>query len=394
MQPCISRGKKNRRIGRMRLMKKRLAALALGLSAIALVGAAPAGSQRPWLSPSLSADRRADLAVNAMTRDEKLTLVFGYFATSRPEKNYTAPAEARAGSAGYVRGIPRLGIPPQWETDAGVGVATQGAAKEKRERTALPAGIATAATWNPATAFSTLDPAAARMSDLLAFEIAVEHADPGSIMCSYNRVNGTHACENRWLLTDVLRRDWGWKGYVMSDWGATHSTAAAANAGLEQDSGYPFDKQPYFGAPLREAVARGEVSEARLDEMARRILRSMFAHGLVDDPVTAAQPIDFAAHAATTRADAEEGIVLLKNEIGILPLSPSVRRIAIIGGHADKGVLAGGGSSLVYPRGGNAVPGVEPAHWPGPVMYYPSSPMAEIKRQAPNATIRFASGDD
>ncbi|HEX4736545.1 MAG TPA: glycoside hydrolase family 3 C-terminal domain-containing protein [Allosphingosinicella sp.] len=456
-------------------MKKRLAVLALGFSAIALVGAAPAGPQRPWLNPSLSPDRRADLAAAAMTRDEKLKLVFGYFASSRPEKNYTAPAESREGSAGYVPGIPRLGIPAQWETDAGVGVATQGAAKQKRERTALPAGIATTATWNPATAFrggamigdearrsgfnvmlaggvdlmreprngrnfeyggedpllagtmvgaqvrgiqsndiistikhyalndqetdrdtgnSIVDPATARMSDLLGFEIAVEHADPGAIMCSYNHVNGTYACENKWLLTDVLRRDWGWKGYVMSDWGATHSTVAAANAGLEQDSGYPFDKQPFFGAPLKEAVAHGEVSEARLNEMARRILRSMFAHGLVDRPVTAGQPIDFAAHAAITRADASEAVVLLKNANGILPLSPNVRRIAIIGGHADKGVLAGGGSSLVYPRGGNAVPGVEPAHWPGPVMYYPSSPMAEIKRQAPNATIRFASGDD
>jgi beta-glucosidase len=455
-------------------MKKRLAALALGLSALALSAAAPA-PRRPWLNPSLSPDRRAELAAGAMTRDEKLTLVFGYFGTSQPERNYAAPAEAHQGSAGYVAGIPRLGIPAQWETDAGVGVATQGAAKQKRERTALPAGIATAATWNPAAAFrggamigdearrsgfnvmlaggvdlmreprngrnfeyggedpllagtmvgeevrgiqsnaiistikhyavndqetdrdtgnSVLDPAAARMSDLLAFEIAVEHADPGAIMCSYNHVNGTHACENKWLLTDVLRRDWGWKGYVMSDWGATHSTVTAANAGLEQDSGYPFDKQPYFGAPLKEAIARGEVSEARLDEMARRILRSMFAHGLVDHPVTEGQPIDFAAHAATTRADAEEGIVLLKNEIGILPLSPNVRRIAIIGGHADKGVLAGGGSSLVYPRGGNAVPGLEPAHWPGPIMYYPSSPLAEIKRQAPRADVRFASGDD
>lgn len=456
-------------------MKKRLAVLALGLSGIALVGAAPAGIQRPWLNPSLSPDRRADLAVAAMTQDEKLKLVFGYFATSQPEKNYTAPAESRPGSAGYVAGVPRLGIPAQWETDAGVGVATQGAALQKRERTALPAGIATAATWNPATAFrggamigdearrsgfnvmlaggvdlmreprngrnfeyggedpllagtmvgeqvrgiqsngiistikhyaindqetdrdtgnSILDPAAARMSDLLGFEIAVEHADPGAIMCSYNHVNGTYACENPWLLTDVLRRDWGWKGYVMSDWGATHSTAAAANAGLEQDSGYPFDKQPFFGAPLKEAVARGEVSAARLNEMAHRILRSMFAHGLVDHPVSESQPIDFAAHAAITRADAEEGIVLLKNAGAILPLSPNVRSIAIIGGHADKGVLAGGGSSLVYPRGGNAVPGLEPTHWPGPIMYDPSSPLAEIQRQAPNATIRFASGDD
>jgi beta-glucosidase len=457
-------------------MNKRLALLALAVSAAAMAVAAPAPGQpgRAWMNVSLSPDRRAELALGAMTRDEKFGLVFGYFSTDFAPRQFTALAGGRPGSAGYVPGIPRLGIPPQWETDAGIGVATQGAARVKRERTALPAGIATAATWNPETAFrggamignearnsgfnvmlaggvdlmreprngrnfeyggedpllagtmvgeevrgiqsnqiistikhyavndqetdrdtgnSIVDPAAARMSDLLAFEIAVEHADPGSIMCSYNRVNGTHACENRWLLTDVLRRDWGWKGYVMSDWGATHSTAAAANAGLEQDSGYPFDKEPFFGAPLKAAVASGEVSEARLDEMARRILRAMFAHGLVDHPV-AEGPIDFAAHAAVTRADAEEGIVLLKNEGAILPLSASVHRIAIIGGHADKGVLAGGGSSLVYPRGGNAVPGLQPTSWPGPVMVYPSSPMAQIKRLAPGAEIAFASGDD
>jgi beta-glucosidase len=95
-----------------------------------------------------------------------------------------------------------------------------------------------------------------------------------------------------------------------------------------------------------------------------------------------------------TRHDAEEGAVLLKNANAILPLSPATRRIAVIGGHADKGVLAGGGSSLVYPRGGNAVPGLPPMAWPGPVMYYPSSPMAAIAKQAPGAQVRFAGADD
>src|SRR3954463_13638515 len=131
MQPCISRRNKNRKIGRIMVMKKRLALLALGLSAIALVGAAPAGPGRPWLNASLSPDRRADLAVQAMTRDEKLILVFGYFATDFPPRHSTAPAGSREGSAGYVPGIPRLGIPPQWQTDAGVGVASQGGAKHK-----------------------------------------------------------------------------------------------------------------------------------------------------------------------------------------------------------------------------------------------------------------------
>src|SRR4051812_9761575 len=138
-------------------MRKALLLAALAASAAMLSGGtAPAAAgrdSRPWMNPAISPDRRADLALARMTREEKLSLVFGYFATDFPPKHYTAPAGGRAGSAGYVPGIPRLGIPAQWQTDAGGGVATQGGAAHKRERTALPSGIATAATWNPATAF-------------------------------------------------------------------------------------------------------------------------------------------------------------------------------------------------------------------------------------------------
>src|SRR5438445_280789 len=122
-------------------------------AAIATADARTAPS-RPWQNPALSADQRAALVVQQMTQDEKLGLVFGWFATGADWKNnYTPPSGVRYGSAGYVPGIARLGIPPQWQSDAGIGVATQGAAPEKRERTALPSGIATAATWNPDTAF-------------------------------------------------------------------------------------------------------------------------------------------------------------------------------------------------------------------------------------------------
>ncbi|MEG3178453.1 glycoside hydrolase family 3 C-terminal domain-containing protein [Sphingomonas sp. RB3P16] len=427
-----------------------------------------------WNDVRRTPDARAAALVAAMTRDEKLTLVFGYFGTDFPVWLYKAPAAAHAGSAGYVPAIARLGIPAQHQTDAGIGVATQGGAAIKRERTALPSNLAIAASWDRAVARaggamigdearrsgfnvmlaggvdllreprngrnfeyggedpllagtmvaeqvigiqsnhivstikhyafndqetdrnsgnSVIEHSAARVSDLLAFQLAIERADPGSIMCSYNRVDGTHACENSWLLTDVLRTDWGFKGYVMSDWGATHSTAAAANAGLDQDSGFPFDTQPFFGRPLREAVERGEVTPARLDLMVHRIARAMFAQGLFEHPVSE-QPIDLAAHAVVTRTAAEAGAVLLKNSGDLLPLAASAKRIVVIGGHADKGVLAGGGSSLVYPVGGNAVPGLLPTSWPGPVMYYPSSPLAEIKRLAPGARVDFADGTD
>jgi beta-glucosidase len=427
-----------------------------------------------WSDPRLSADARATALVAAMTRDEKLTLVFGYFGTDFPLSKYKAPAAALRGSAGYVAGVPRLGIPAQFETDAGIGVATQVGSEFKRGGTALPSNLAIAASWDPAVAHaggamigdearrvgfnvmlaggvnlvreprsgrvfeqggedpllagtmvggqvagiqsnhvvstikhyafndqetdrdlgnSVVDRTAARVSDLLAFELAMEHGDPGAVMCSYNRVNGTHACENSWLLTDVLRNDWGFKGYVMSDWGAARSTVAAANAGLDQDSGFPFDKQPYYGAALRKAVERGDVAPARLDLMAHHIVRALFATGAMDAPA-GAQPIDYAAHAEVSRAAAEAGAVLLKNEGNLLPLAATAKRIAVIGGHADKGVIAGGGSSLVYPIEGNAVPGLMPTGWPGPVMYYPSSPLDEIKRHAPGSTVRFADGSD
>jgi len=456
----------------MRDVHAKWQAIAAGLAAV-IPMLAVADGDKPWMNTALDADQRAALVVAQMTREEKQTLVFGYFGTDAPWKKYTIAPEALEGSAGYVPGIARLGIPPQWIADAGIGVATQGGAKQKRERTALPSGMATAASWDVVLAHQAgamigaeardsgfnvllaggvnlvreprngrnfeyggedpllaghivgaqiagiqsqniistvkhfalndqetdrnsvnvvIDRAQARMSDLLAFQFAMEASDPGSVMCSYNKVWGEHACESAYLLSDVLRRDWGFKGYVMSDWGATHSTGKAAGAGLDQQSGYPFDDKPYFGELMLKAVASGEVSEARLGEMARRIVRTMFAKGVIDHPVKIVS-IDYAAHGELTRRGAEQGAVLLKNEGGVLPMK-DYKHIAVIGGYADKGVLAGGGSSLVYPIGGNAVPGLKPATWPGPVMYYPSSPLRAIKALAPNATVEFASGEN
>ncbi|MGZ3233418.1 MAG: beta-glucosidase [Croceibacterium sp.] len=419
---------------------------------------------------------RAAAIVAEMTQGEKLALLEGYFATDFAPTKFIAPDGVREGSAGYVPGIPRLDVPPQWETDAGLGVASQGGAKHKRPATALPSGPATAATFDPDLAYEggrmiggearaygfnvmlggavnllreprngrnfeyagedpllagtivgaeiagvqsnhvidtikhyalndqetdrgtgnfIIDEAAQRMSDLLAFEFAVERGNPGSAMCAYNLVNGLHACESPFLLTRVLRDDWGWQGYVMSDWGAAHSTAASANAGLDQESGFGLQKDGWFAADkLRSAIDKGQIGQARIDQMAARILTAMFAHGLIDNPVIGTSAIDFAADRAINQRDAEEGTVLLKNEDNVLPIAASARRIVVIGGHADKGVISGGGSSQVYPDGENAVPGVGPKTWPGPVIFYPSSPVENLKALLPGAVIDYASGEN
>ena len=234
---------------------------------------------------------------------------------------------------------------------------------------------------------------AMRQSDLLAFEVLGEQGDPGSVMCAYNLVNGAWSCENPYLLSTVLKGDWGFKGYVMSDWGAVHSTVAAADAGLDQQSGYPIDKAEYFGAPLAAAIQSGQVAPARLDDMARRILWALFDKGVVDQPVAPGGAIDFAADAQVAQSAAEQSLVLLKNDGGLLPLS-GARSIAVFGAHADKGVLAGGGSSSVTPIGGNAVPGVAPTTWPGPITYLPSSPVKALQAASPGAKVSFDEGDD
>ncbi|WP_109123475.1 glycoside hydrolase family 3 C-terminal domain-containing protein [Dyella sp. C11] len=236
---------------------------------------------------------------------------------------------------------------------------------------------------------------AMRESDLLAFEIAIERGKPASVMCSYNKLNGDWACENDYLMNQVLKRDWKYPGFVMSDWGGAHSAAKAVNAGLDQESaGEVFDKEVYFDAPLRAALAKGEVKQSRIDDMVQRILRSMFAVGVFQYPAGKA-PIDAQANLKVSRETLESGAVLLRNEHDTLPLDVTrLQSVAVIGAHADKGVLAGGGSSLVTAMGGNAVPGIAPTTWPGPVMYHPYAPLKALRDAAPKANVQFAEGND
>ncbi len=410
--------------------------------------------------------QRAQMALDQMTEQEKLSLVRGVIAA--PWGGKPKPAGS-IGSAGYVAGIPRLGIPALQETDAELGIANPGAVRPGDTATAMPSGLALAATWDPelarlqgesvgaearAKGFNVLlggaanlirdprggrnfeyfsedplltglmagsmiegvqsrhiistikhfalnaqetdrvvlnariDPAATREADLLAFEIAIERGRPGAVMCAYNQVNGSYCCENDWLLNQVLKTDWRYPFFVMSDWGAVHSTVRSAIAGLDQESGEQLDTQNFFEGHLAQAIAEGEVPKARLDGMARRILTSIFAHALADK-TDAPDPIDFASSDRTALAIEREGAVLLRNE-GLLPLSVDTRRLVVIGAHADLGAPSGGGSSQVIPRGGIAAK--EQIGENSAMIFDPGSPLEAIRLQFPRARVDFDDG--
>ncbi|MVA79095.1 glycosyl hydrolase [Agrobacterium vitis] len=236
---------------------------------------------------------------------------------------------------------------------------------------------------------SRLSDAAAHDSDLLAFKIAMDIGHPGSVMCAYNRYNGPHACQSPYLLQQVLRDEWKFPGFVMSDWGAVRSVNDML-AGIDRESGEELDDRPYFAEGLLEAAGRDPALHARLRQATRNILRTMIASGLFDDPPQPAA-IDFAQHAQVARDAAGAGIVLLKNE-GLLPLLKTAQSVAVIGGYANLGVLSGGGSSQVQPLAGpvlNLPSNLENRR----MMYQPSSPLAAIKTKLnSDARVRFDQG--
>lgn len=406
------------------------------------------------------------MALDQMAEQEKLSLVHGMIAAPWDDKPKPGGS---IGSAGYVPGIPRVGIPALQETDGELGVANPGDVRPGDTATAMPSDLALASTWDSALArlqgltvgaeahakgfnvllggaatfirdprggrnfeyfsedplltglmagsviegvqtshiISTIkhfalnaqetdrvvldariDPAAARESDLFAFEIAIERGRPGSVMCAYNQVNGLYSCENDWLLDKVLKRDWAYPYFVMSDWGAVHSAPRSALAGLDQESGEQLDTQDFFADGLLQAIADGKVPQARLDDMARRILTSIFAHGLSDE-TGALPPVDLAASDHAALAIAREGMVLLRNQ-GLLPLPADTRRLVVIGAHADRGVPSGGGSSQVMPRGGIALK--EQVGENQAVVFDPGSPLEAIRLQFPHARVDFDDG--
>ncbi len=228
-------------------------------------------------------------------------------------------------------------------------------------------------------------------SDLLGFHIALSIANPGAVMCSYNRINGDFGCENQYTLNDVLKKDWRFGGFVISDWGGTHSTEKASAAGLDQEQ----PMADFFGPKLKEAVEAGRVPMPEIDDHARRVLYAEFLSGIVDDPPEKSV-VDVEKGLEVARRVEEKSIVLLKNSPTVLPIVPSkVHSIAIIGGHADIGMISGGGSAQVDPPGGNAImpPGKGATIWQKPV-WFPTSPLKALQSKLPDTKIDFDPGTD
>ncbi|KQM99197.1 hypothetical protein ASE85_10785 [Sphingobium sp. Leaf26] len=263
-----------------------------------------------------------------------------------------------------------------------------------------------------------LGDAALRESDLLAVEIAVKIGKPVSVMCAYHFTNGSRSCQHDYLNNKVLKGEWGWKGFILSDFGAVHDTLGAVLGGLDQESAWAFDRTMPHYAPqvLKAGLASGQIPQSRIDDMVRRILWAMLSTGVYDNPPEPGKiaAIDQPGHVALARKIATRAIVLLKNEGDLLPLAKSARSIAVIGGRADLGVLTGGGSSAVIPYGGilkpdgggpfdnsppansdaNGQPILPGGNFGGKGLYIPSSPLKAIAARAQSAKVRFDPGVD
>src|SRR3954451_1360052 len=433
-----------------------LAAIVLAAQpAVAATGPCSEPSGKPWCNPALTPDKRAGLLVQALTQDEKITLLAG-------DSNAN-------GHTGATPAISRLGVPQSYNTDGPVGVR-QGSA------TAMPTPMALAATFDPDLAKlygtvlgnearakgndgilaptinmmrvpnngrtfeafgedpflgarttaewvkgaqsqgiyatpkhfaannqeggdqtgqtgtpgfplglaqqnarywtnSLVDERTLREVYLPQFEAAVK-AGAGSVMCSYNKLNGPWACASDTLLDRILKRDWGFKGFVMSDWVfATHpwDTAHALNSGLDVEM--PFADQ-YSPALVQASMASGQVGQAEIDDHVRRLLRTLFEVGFFNRPTPTPDDnaIDKSGHAAAAQSIEENAITLLKND-GALPLdASSLKSIAVVGNYADK-FVTGGGSGNVTPF--STVTGLQ-----------------GVKARAGGATVNYVDGSD
>jgi beta-glucosidase len=395
------------------------------------------GQPAPWLDVSRGPDERAGLAVGELTLDEKIAYLGSlrdaeHFRETPPVQRLCLPAlRLNNGSAGVSTGGPvqfpatalpaPIGLAATWDTDLAhrygvVGgretrsqgrnllegpdlnlarVPVNGRTFEAYGEDPYLAGEITVANvrgiqsqgviadikhyaannqeTNRSTINEVIDERTLREIYLPAFEAGVKRGGSGSVMCAKNKVNGVFSCQHPHLLTDILRGDWGYDGFVVSDFDSCHETVACANNGME----FELPQSRFFSnAALRAAIDAGTVTVATVDLQVRRILRTMIRFGIVDRP-QAVTPIDAAAGGAESRRIAERAAVLLKNDGATLPLPPAgVRSIALVGPYAGAAYSGGGGSSHVLPL-------------------YSVSPVDGVRnRLGPDVTIRYARGVD
>ncbi|MGW8726911.1 glycoside hydrolase family 3 C-terminal domain-containing protein [Streptomyces sp. NPDC055808] len=378
-----------------------------GAAMVAAAVTGPLAASAQALAPA-PASRKVESLLARLTLDEKISLLHG-----------AADPNSR-GQAGYVPGVPRLGICPLRLADGPAGVRVTAHA------TALPAPVMLASAFDPALAreygevigregralgqdvllspmvnlirtpyagrnFETLSEDPLLSADLVAEEVrgiqgqgliaTVKHfalnnqekdrltidvriaeqplrelelrgfeaaaaAGAGAVMGAYNKVNGAFACENKPILTDVLRGDWGFEGWVMTDWGAAHSTVAALSAGLDME----MPSGDYFGDALKAAVRDGRVPQALVDRSVRRVLSVMERFSLLDGSAPARPDRDAGRGARTALKVARAGATLLHNRHSTLPLTgPATRSIAVVGPTGSIPFVSGGGSAHVVP---------------------------------------------
>jgi beta-glucosidase len=204
--------------------------------------------------------------------------------------------------------------------------------------------------WNRTKIDVIVSERALREIYLPAFKMAVEDGKVWCVMSAYNKVNGDYCSENKHLLTDILKNEWGFKGFVVSDWGATHSTVKSAESGLDIEM--PFGR--FFGYKLKDAVRTGKISEHIINEKIRRILRAMLKTGVFSSSDAEKSRSEIFAiinkHGDFAKEVAENSIVLLKNRDNLLPLNTNnIKSIAIIGPNAKYARTGGGGSAMVKP---------------------------------------------
>ena len=383
---------------------------------------AAVAAARPWLDATQPAAHRARRLVQQMTLDEKITMVHGQGFPPAGAYAGSIPANSRLGIPALILGDGPDGVgngsvgvtqwpaaanqASTWDTDLvgefGRAYGAEQAGKGRNIALAPTINILRRPNWGRAFETYTEDPylngqlAAAliqgvqdnhviatvkhfagnnqeilrnSINDVVSrraleeiyypgFKAAVQQGGTGAVMGAYNKVNGYFSCENRAALTDALRGEWGYTGFVMSDWFATHSTVPSAEAGLDMEmpGGTNLLYDGYFDAPLKAAVQSGQVAESTLDSMVTAILTSMFRIGLFEDPTpdpgsVANADVSSPAHLDLATRLSEQGTVLLKNERTLLPLDPRrLRRIAVIGDAASANPkTAGGGSAAVNP---------------------------------------------